>query len=477
MVASSRSRTPTAEIQVNPEYWRALSVRGKHSMTTALQELYAGEDCMVLNDGDIGDAGLCLFAEAMVALQSLRTLNLGKNRIGDEGAKCLAAALPCHPGLQVLCLAFNRIGDEGAAALARAIEQHPSLRIVSLEDNAMTDVGALQLIAALASQSRTGILCPIAGNPVRRMSSKALDDLGQAASTVRKLSDRGIKLGQLLKIYAAGCADGTIQPDESTTSEVVMGLILPASAPARQSYVEAFVPSNPRPGIHVIHAWGGLFRELLSAIASHATGEANPSLELSDPLWVFDTKQHQEKSYFLDIFCVNQHATINAYRKYGLSDNLTYPVGDPYCQIDKFPLVADQIQRRGGVTLLVVDAYAQVFKRVQCLKEVHEAIVSNSRVDTYFCALPTSDDEKLSLPLDQAQAACNGDRDPILEDINALPGGLEQFDREVEEFIALHMEEHRARAARPPSKETRRGTVLAAMSRPKEENLGSPARS
>jgi hypothetical protein len=431
---------PTTEpfgMRYVPDAWRVLHARAKNATGRGLTELQKGEPRIVVSEADIGNPGASLFAAALKENKGVQNLNLSGNRIENEGACQLAQALQGCDKLVVLCLTNNRIGDEGAKEIARLVEKHRTLRLLNLDGNAITDIGAQLLLGALASNPRGKDICvALTSNPVKRLSTKSLENLAIAAETVKSLSTRGMKLGSLLGLYAAGCADGTIEPETTTTSDVVLDIVMPASAPARQSYVEAFGKDNPRPGSFVIHAWNGLFRDLLRAIASHATRDPNPSLDLNDPIWVFDAFGYKDRSYFIDVFCVNQHATLNQNRRYGLPDPSTFQLGDAYCQIDKFSQIAGQIQRRNGRILVVVDYDNLVLSRILCLKEVHEAISADtSKVDVSFCRLPSYPYDKMFTPVQNCKASCTSDMDTTLQAIEDDCGGSHQFDKEIVEFM------------------------------------------
>jgi len=308
---------------------------------------------------------------------------------------------------------------------------------LNIDGNCITDVGTSYLLGALSVNPRgTDICVAMTSNPVKRIGTKSLENLALAARTVKTLATRGVTLGQLLKLYASGCADGTIEPETTTTSDVALDIVIPTAAPSRQSYVEAFGASNPRPTSFVIHAWNGLFRDLLRAIASHATRDPNPSLDLSDPLWVFDAFGFKDKSYFFDVFCVNQHATLNKNRRYGLGDPAVLHVGEATCQIDKFHLIAEQIQNRNGRILVVVDYDNLVLSRILCIKEVHQAVMADtSKVDVNFCRLPSYPYDKMFTPVQMCKASCNDDKDRALEEVEDDRGGHEKFDKEVMEFM------------------------------------------
>eukprot|EP00427_Karlodinium_veneficum_P048971 CAMPEP_0169229642 /NCGR_PEP_ID=MMETSP1016-20121227/25495_1 /TAXON_ID=342587 /ORGANISM="Karlodinium micrum, Strain CCMP2283" /LENGTH=472 /DNA_ID=CAMNT_0009308539 /DNA_START=43 /DNA_END=1461 /DNA_ORIENTATION=+ len=423
---------------VNPQHhWRLLHTRSKNASAQGLSDLAKGDTRIAITDSDLGNSGAMLLAQALAAQSNLQNLNLAGNRICDEGAIHLALALHRHSKLQVLCLSYNKLGNLAAGEIARILENHPYIMRVNLDGNNITDIGANDLLGALATNPRGSDICvALTNNPIKRFGSKSLQNLGRAASTVKTLSLRGVTLGQLMKLYATGCANGTIEPETTTTSDVALDIVLPASAPNRTSWVEAFGSSNPAPATFVVHAWNGLFRDLLRAIASHATRDPNPSLDLNDPLWVFDAFGYKDRSYFVDVFTVNQHATLNKYRSYGLADTSCFEVGDSNCQIDKFKQVAEQIQKRDGRVLIVVDYDNLALSRIQCLKEVYQAIhADTSKLDVSFSRLPSFPYDKMFTPCQRCQASCNKDRDMILEEIESDHGGFEQFDKEIVDFM------------------------------------------
>ncbi|KAL7524032.1 hypothetical protein ACHAWF_000790, partial [Thalassiosira exigua] len=72
------------------------------------------------------------FVDALAKNQSLRLLNLSRNKIGDEGAKRLATALKDSKTLERMYLYSNAIGDGGAKSLADALGISTSLKVIEL---------------------------------------------------------------------------------------------------------------------------------------------------------------------------------------------------------------------------------------------------------------------------------------------------------------------------------------------------------
>jgi len=57
-----------------------------------------------------------------------------------------------------------------------------------------------------------------------------------------------------------------------------------------------------------------------------------------------------------------------------------------------------------------------------------------------FCRLPSYPYDKMFTPVEDAKAACDADKDSILEDIRDSPGGYEQFNREIVEFVTSRID-------------------------------------
>ncbi|KII65733.1 Protein phosphatase 1 regulatory subunit 37 [Thelohanellus kitauei] len=84
---------------------------------------------------------------------SLRILNIGKNRICDEGILALKESLIRNTSLEKLGLASTRLSPTGIIALAEIIADNRSLVRVDLRDNKITASGVLALSHALRHNS------------------------------------------------------------------------------------------------------------------------------------------------------------------------------------------------------------------------------------------------------------------------------------------------------------------------------------
>jgi len=406
------------------------SKKSQADIQRALVELKNGNGNIYLSNSDIGDAGVALLLQGMEGSSGARSLNLACNRITDSGACRLADAIAKHPKLEVLGLGQNGIGDMGAERLAAAMEDHPALRMLSLEGNQIGDPGASALVTSLASSSRRGLATSLAANPVKRLVGPALENLDSAASTVKSMSVVGVTLGQLLPLFKEACASGAIDPWKTTTNEAVQNIVLPGTSKQGMSYVQSGGHKNGPPMVHVIHAWTGLFQDLLKVIAMHASGKAEPSLDPGDDLWRYDP-EFLEKSYFIDAFCCNQHSGTNRLRSFGLSDNSAFPVGDARCEIDKLDLVAEQVRRRGGRVLVAVDSKSQVLGRLACLQEIRKALLDRVPMEAGFIYIQ----EASGSLAEKAEACSEKRRHELMEEIAVGPGGFQQFNQEIVDFI------------------------------------------
>jgi len=261
--------------------------------------------------------------------------------------------------------------------------------------------------------------------------------------SVDRLSQVGVTLGTLLKIYTDGCANGSIRPRKTTTGDVVQRLLLPECAVAVRSYVEAVTPGTPPPMTQVIHAWDAPFEDLVRTVARHACGQR--SVEVLDPShhqWCY-SPEWTGKSYFIDAFCVNQHVHHNVRADGELSrftQRPTFGLGSPFCQVDRLDLVAHKIVQRGGRLCLGVDTENLVLTRIHCLHEMHQAIQDSLPIDVVFSGVRVfPKDRRLDL-VQRAQASVNQTKQTILESVRDGPGGFDRFNQVVMDFIDRHVE-------------------------------------
>mmetsp|Transcript_68639 Transcript_68639/g.147003 ORF Transcript_68639/g.147003 Transcript_68639/m.147003 type:complete len:460 (-) Transcript_68639:131-1510(-) len=423
--------------------WRSLTANAKSAVVRTREEVANGKVAVYLTNQCLADAGLLCLAEAIGMCDKLRSVNLQSNGIGDMGAAKITEMVARNLSLQVLCLSFNKIGDQGAFKLAEQLEEHPSLKLLSLDSNVIGDPGASRVAGAISGNPRRDITCVLSNNPVKRFDAKTLENLSLAADTVDDLSELGVTVGQLLHIFTDGCKNGSIIPRSTKTGEVVLNHVIPASRAAQRSYVQAVSPNNAQPWVQVIHAWDGLFEDLVRSVASHACGgKRAKSLDPDSTEWRFDIER-QAKTYFIDAFCVNQHAHVNV-REYGVmsrfAEHPAFSLGQAGCQIDKLHLVANKLRRRNGRLLLAVDTENLLLTRTSCLHEMNWAIESQMHIDVFFASLRMFPQNMRHNLVQNSEASSDHTRKAIIDDIRDSPGGFDAFNERVLEFFDRHAE-------------------------------------
>jgi len=349
--------------------------------------------------------------------------------------------------LEVVCVSSNKIGDQGATRLAMLLESHMTMRALDVSSNLVGDFGARKLVSALCGNPRHDIAVVLTNNPVKRMGYKALQNLQLVAYTVNRLSTQGVTVGQLLWIHTEGIRAGWLYPRETTTGDVCQRLLIPQSAAAIKNYVTAVDKgmANTQPMVQVIHAWDALFEDLVYSVAAHAKGRRPHEVPTLDPThheWCYEPDL-MAKSYFIDAFCVNQHAHVNARQQRELArfdDHPAYSLGDPGNEIDKLDLVATKIHQRGGRVLLVVDIDNLILTRAHCLHELHTALVNGIDTDVRFAGVRIFPRNKRSSLIQSSQACSDHTRNAIIEDARDGPDGFEKFNECVLSFIDGHVD-------------------------------------
>lgn len=417
--------------------WHSLGGTAKGAVMQAKEDVQRGEVQAYLCNRNLGDNGTFLIADILQGAR-LRTVNLQSNKLGDAGAARLAEVLTPMVGLQVLCLSDNCIGDPGATSLSSLVEYHPNLNLLSLERNLVGDCGTSRLLTALGHNLQRKTEVVLTSNPVRRLDPGALHSLSAVAESVDRLSQVGVTLGTLLQIYTDGVASGDIRPRSTTTGEVVQKLLLPACAVALKSYSEAVTPSAPPPVTQVIHAWDALFEDLVRSVARHASGRR--SVEVLDPShhdWCY-SPEWTGKPYFIDAFCVNQHAHLNVRqsREYSrFTERPYFALGSTHCQVDRLDLVAHQLVHRGGRLLLAVDSSNTLLTRIHCLYELHQALEDHLPLDVVFAGVRFFPKSRRAEMVQTAEASIHQMRQRILDLVRDGPGGYERFNQVVLEFL------------------------------------------
>lgn len=438
-------------------HWRSLGTKPQNAVAKGLADLTRGAKTLYLVHCSLGDSGMELLSEglfrsAAASQAALRTLSLSSNNIGDVGIQALTSAMGdtrtgenrcCN--LEVLSFSFNKIGDLGAIELANYLDMSPNLNLLSLEGNEVGDVGAARLVTSLAMR-RKPCSCPVIGNPIRRFSPAAQEDLTRPAVTVQRLATRGVTLRDLLRLYSDGQAHGLIDPATTTTFDVVHSMVLPQTALSSltgQSFVEERrrQVAAPAPSRYMMHAWGGLFRDLLRCCVSQAlppdsSEQKDPPLDIDGEYFHWHP-EYLKETFFIDAFCVNQHLTVNTLRQFGLLETRSYTMGESGCEVDKLSLVAGQVARRpNGVVVLCFDSTGLVLQRLLCLCEVHQAIQQGLPIEIKL-AYPGQDpwNGALGANVETASASSERERQVILEDIHMNLGGYSEFNKVITDFI------------------------------------------
>eukprot|EP00929_Paragymnodinium_shiwhaense_P046358 TRINITY_DN23595_c0_g1_i1.p1 TRINITY_DN23595_c0_g1~~TRINITY_DN23595_c0_g1_i1.p1 ORF type:complete len:534 (+),score=105.30 TRINITY_DN23595_c0_g1_i1:80-1681(+) len=415
--------------------WRAMSFKGHTVIARVLHDLEEGETNLYLADSHLFDSGALLLAEALRRNASLsggvRSFNVTGNNITDIGGAALVTALLEHANLQAVCLANNECSDETAQRLCELIERRGTLRVLNLENNRFGDEAGAQLAAALVARGQTAeVSVTLLRNPCTRFRYAACENLGLFAGTARKMAGRSVTFAQLLRFYKDNVMAGNIVDVSTTTREVVFSSILPVTQ--RSSFAEVFCQGNALPRAYVIHAWDALFSELVYNVAVHATGSKQPVLDPDDISYILK-KEPLRKTYFIDIFCVNQHSAIRPTRAYGISDvRPGYASGDITCQVDKLDIVATEMCRNGGELIVSVDARNHVLGRVSCLRELHAAIKSDLPVRMIAIG---REQAPVLLKIEEARAGSAKDHQAAVAQIRAQPEGTTGFDRRLRDFL------------------------------------------
>lgn len=415
--------------------WRTLSKKAQGTIERLLVDVADGDPNIFLSDCELGDVGMQLVVEALKRHRpGPKNINFINNGLTDAGAVQLARALEQFHSVEIICLQYNRIGDDGACEFARILENLPELKMISLDHNLISDVGASRLLSSLAWNYRPSITCSVTVNPLKTLNVRSMTNLTVPANTVRTLSLRGVTLGQMLTVYNDGVAQGIIDPDTTTTEDVAQLIIHPATKASQKSYVETMGFENAPPTAHVIHSWSCLFSTFLRNLSTHVTGVSHPTLNLEEPLWQFGPA-YKRRSFFVDVFCVNQQLAMSSLRYYGLRDDHVFPSGEPWCEIDKLHLVAERIQRRGGQILLCIDPDYVVTSRFLCLAEIHSILLRGGRIDVIYNVLCPPPPGRTKVKVLESRAFNERERQIALDDIRDRLGGIDEFDRVIQEFL------------------------------------------
>ncbi len=173
--------------------------------------------------------------------------------------------------------------------------------------------------------------------------------------------------------------------------------------------------------------WGNNFLDLVRACCEHAAGKT----ELFSHMY---TKEEKEKTFWMCIFAVNQHVSICKDCPCGREK---YTAGHPMCQMDKFPMVIEQMKYHA----LAMDSKLKTLTRVWVLSEIDGALNGNNKMQTRFCG--TVSQKNIFEPevpsVEDAEASYEEDKDMIVCLIKERKGGIEKFDKSVRDLTLFEI--------------------------------------
>lgn len=196
----------------------------------------------------------------------------------------------------------------------------------------------------------------------------------ETTATVQKLAGRGIPLKYALEAYQLAVKKNVVKKSCST-ADFWQKVLKPLTSERKVSYTEYLnktynVPFQPAE-IHVVHSWSMKHLDTLLAMAQFVNEKnRGPRPDaLKDLLKVEWHEKHCRKnldmSLFVCTYVVNQYSvgSMNAIH------------GTPQCEIDKFPLIAQEIHTKFGNPIVVAtDEDYTTVSRSMCLQEIHCAI-------------------------------------------------------------------------------------------------------
>merc|ERR1712061_945068 len=234
--------------------------------------------------------------------------------------------------------------------------------------------------------------------------------------------------------------------------DVVRHAIIPGSLKERCAYADVMMDGNcVKPDFMVTHNWSNLFRDLVAAIVADALDEA----EFEEIIYLLENNfAHVEdlvrarnlgkRSYWVCLFCVNQHAGICGGNPHHSTDAVT-GVEHPICQCglekawsDTVPTLDDKqsipcemnkfydmieflsSSNPNFSQVIAVDASLLLFKRAWCVAEIAAAHKVGMRqcLKIKSSQLLKQHEEQLRhLRVEQMEATCKQDKQLILAKI------------------------------------------------------------
>eukprot|EP00927_Polykrikos_kofoidii_P021617 TRINITY_DN20402_c0_g1_i1.p1 TRINITY_DN20402_c0_g1~~TRINITY_DN20402_c0_g1_i1.p1 ORF type:complete len:889 (+),score=89.70 TRINITY_DN20402_c0_g1_i1:96-2669(+) len=263
--------------------------------------------------------------------------------------------------------------------------------------------------------------------------------------TVRSLIDNGITLEHALEAYFEAVGDGSVDKG-CTTGNFNFAYVKVITEEKKVSYVNWLAMTKPNYAAnkarhHVVQSWDAKFETMLIAIGQRAN-EVNHGPQPQCKEDFLDIAWHKAKSprnltetFFVCVFVVNQH----------MLEHWTW--GTDNCQIDKFPDVARSIHNNTKHPMVVVvESTGAVFRRTQCLWELHAAFTSAPPIDVELCGKGLLSYDLNTIDSQSAGAYSQHIDDQIKQQIRSMPGGHMEFDALLKSKLSEYLEKNLARA-------------------------------
>eukprot|EP00929_Paragymnodinium_shiwhaense_P034053 TRINITY_DN18570_c0_g2_i2.p1 TRINITY_DN18570_c0_g2~~TRINITY_DN18570_c0_g2_i2.p1 ORF type:complete len:638 (-),score=159.93 TRINITY_DN18570_c0_g2_i2:75-1988(-) len=243
---------------------------------------------------------------------------------------------------------------------------------------------------------------------------------------VDDLFGRGLCLAQLIRFVK----DRRLEDCTLTTGEVVRKIILretraeccamthllPHTIATCAFKERVCIPSGGKPPqTFFSHSWKNKFIDLVKNVILYYTG-------LVSFQWTDFTVSQLESAFWIDIFAVNQHASLcsKQSKQVDSCDCWTpkWAWGNRCCEVDKF----DRIIRRCQDHVIIIDEEFAVLKRLWVLCELWEALAHDRR-STVFGPVPEIDTEALEdfCSLKEATASSDEDKKQLIQRIMTGP--------------------------------------------------------
>lgn len=368
---------------------------------------------LILSENKVGNEGATHLAKAFGKDCGLVSLHLSWSDVADEGASALAECLPRQQQLRELWLTNNKIEDAGGLDLAAAMEAHGLLRLLALDRNKITDQGITCFVSALVRMCKKDLTCSLGHNISSRFDEDTLRNLSVAAATVRTICKRAMRLDMMLKFWQDSTSVGLVA-QHSSTEEVVDVVILPESKRYGACYAEFFHSWSPES--YVAHSWKGLFKDLLLAIAMHASGFTQPKLDPTHEQYGRRPEALMRR-YFVDMFCIDQANRL--------------PRMNPRCETDKVDFVIQELSRKEVKLVVAMDRDHTPMVRTWCLAEVYFAKKSHMQVLVSFGPIRSMPRRRKGMTWAESQASLEDDLHFLKQEILRGPGIGEKFEEEV----------------------------------------------